>query len=315
MRPSVRSLSGAAALCLALAACGTAPVPTSTPSLSPAASSISSTDPLVAPATPSPTVDPSVSVPGDSVPIPPDTYARVITDNLRVRSKPGVSDDSKKLEPLLQKGVQVVVLDGPVQASGYDWYLVQPAGYDAVQVAKYPFGWVAGAGKDGEPWLQPRTPGCPPLPASVEQLVELKETALFAEIACFGDRTFAIQARVGLPEAQCGTEPAWGVDPEWLDSCRSSGAPEFLSVDAPYGNPFRPSWAPGVDTSIARSGVGPPAEWPIVEVKGKFDHPAAQTCRNQLNYEGSDWPEPDPVQTVLACRLQFVVTSMTEVDG
>ena len=41
-------------------------------------------------------------MPRDSVPIPPDTYARVVTDDLRVRSKPGVSEDSKKLEPLLQ---------------------------------------------------------------------------------------------------------------------------------------------------------------------------------------------------------------------
>ena len=61
----------------------------------------------------------------DSVPIPADTYAIVTANDLRVRSKPGVSDDSKKLEPLLQPGDVVVVLDGPVQASGYDWYLVQ----------------------------------------------------------------------------------------------------------------------------------------------------------------------------------------------
>ena len=206
----------------------------------------------------------------------------------------------------------MVVLDGPVQASGYDWYLVQPTIPRATAV-QYPFGWVAAAGKDGETWLQPRTPGCPGLPASVEQLGELKETARFLEIACFSDRTFAFQARVGLPEAQCGTEPPWGVEPAWLDSCRSSGAPEFLSVDPPYGLAYRPSWAPGVDTGMARSGVGRPEDWPIVEVKGKFDHPDARSCRNRLNYEGSDWPEPDPAQTVLSCRIQFVVTSMREV--
>ena len=100
--------------------------------------------------------EPSVGVPGDSVPIPPDTYARVVTDDLRVRSKPGVSDDSKKLEPLLQDGVLLVVLDGPVQASGYDWYQVQPT-LTSDTAGPYPFGWVAAADKDGEPWIEPET--------------------------------------------------------------------------------------------------------------------------------------------------------------
>ena len=111
-------------------------------------------------------------MPGDSVPIPPDTYARVVTDDLRVRSKPGVSKDSTKLEPLLQDGVQVVVLDGPVQASGYDWYLVQPT-IPSDTAEQYPFGWVAAAGKDGEPWIESKTVECPPLPTSAEQLDEL----------------------------------------------------------------------------------------------------------------------------------------------
>ena len=150
MRRSIRILGAAAAVCLVLAACGAAPATTPSPSQSSSPSPVAAVQPspsASAPPTPSP--EPSVSVPGDSVPFPPDTYARVVTDDLRIRSKPGVSDDSAKLEPLLQKGVWVVVLDGPVQASGYDWYLVQPT-IPRATAAQYPFGWVAAAGKDGE---------------------------------------------------------------------------------------------------------------------------------------------------------------------
>ena len=78
---------------------------------------------------PSPSLEPSPSeaaVPTDavvdSVPIPADAYARVVTNDLRVRTKPGVSADSKKLDPLLQDGEPLFVLDGPDQASRYAWY-------------------------------------------------------------------------------------------------------------------------------------------------------------------------------------------------
>ena len=158
MRRSIRTLSAAAALCLVLAACGAAPgqsSPTShvgttvAPCRAPRSFATANAAPPRRPSRAS-------TVPGDSVPIPPDTYARVVTDDLRVRSNPGVSDDSTKLEPLLQDGVQVVVLDGPVQASGYDWYLVQPT-ITSDTADPYPFGWVAAADKDGEPWIESGT--------------------------------------------------------------------------------------------------------------------------------------------------------------
>src|SRR5215204_2079167 len=85
----------------------------------------------------------------DAVPIPADTYARVVTNDLRVRSKPGVSSDSKKLEPLLQEDELLVVVDGPVQASGYDWYQVQPVIPVDTDIESTAFGWVAAADKDG----------------------------------------------------------------------------------------------------------------------------------------------------------------------
>ena len=146
MRRSILSLSAAAAVCLVLAACGAATATTPSLSPSPSPSPAAAIEPSpTASAAPMASAEPNVGVPGDSVPIPPDTYARVVTDDLRVRSNPGVTDDSTTLEPLLRDGVRVVVLDGPVQASGYDWYLVQPT-ITSDTADPYPFGWVAAAG-------------------------------------------------------------------------------------------------------------------------------------------------------------------------
>jgi hypothetical protein len=167
----------------------------------------------------------------DSVPIPADTYAVVVTDDLRVRLHPGVTNGSTTLEPLLQDGVRVVVLDGPVQASGYDWYLVQPT-ITSDTADPYPFGWVAAADRDGEPWIEPESVECPPLPTTVEELGEMNQVAaLFFEVSCFGGKDITFEARLRQPrEDICDDEP-WGVDPGWLDVCVGD-APIFVPVKA-----------------------------------------------------------------------------------
>src|SRR5216117_2833241 len=72
---------------------------------------------------------------------------------------PRVAADSEKLEPLLRRGEQVYVVDGPTRASGFDWYLVRP-----LRLSTYPPGWVAAADHDGTPWLAQATVDCPANP-------------------------------------------------------------------------------------------------------------------------------------------------------
>ena len=220
MRRSIQFLAGAV-ISLEIAACASAP--TTPPSASTSTStSPAAEQPSTSPsAPPTPSAAPSATVPGDSVPIPADTYAVVVTDDLRVRSKPGVTDDSKKLDPLLQQPMSLLVLDGPVQASGYDWYLVQPIRSD-IDITTYPFGWIAAAGKDGEPWIEPRAKGCPSVPQTVDDLGSITQTApMYYEITCFGGDEITFQARIGSSEIgcdssrrgeliQCGSTPAKG---------------------------------------------------------------------------------------------------------
>ena len=311
MRRSIRSLSAAAAVCLVLAACGAAAATTPSPSPSPSPAAAIEPSPSAS-ATAMASAEPSVSVPGDSVPIPANSYARVVTDDLRVRSKPGVSDDSKKLEPLLQDGKLVLVLEGPVRASGYDWYRVQPVITEDFGTPD-PSGWVA-AGADGEPWIQSETVKCPPLPTSVEELGETGiGLAMFFEVTCFGGKEITFEARLRVPREDICHDAPWGVDPVWLDVCVGD-APIFVPVKAsPDGLQLVARWSHDFDLSTMPDTRVPQADWPTLEVTGMFDHPGAETCRNRHNYAEPGVAAPDPAMTILRCRMRFVVTSMRDV--
>ena len=72
----------------------------------------------------------------------------VVVSGLRVRTQPTV-DNSKsvKLDPLLAAGTKLQIIEGPVTADDYDWYLVQ-----ALDLPHR--GWVAAADHDGSPWIE-----------------------------------------------------------------------------------------------------------------------------------------------------------------
>jgi len=143
-----RSLLVLLTVTILVAGCGSA-APSRTPSTSPAptaapASAISSLAPSPS-AAPSPTPAPSAS----ADPFVGQT-AVTVSDRLRVRSQPWVGDDSIKYEPLLPIGTELRVLDGPIEGSGYVWYQVEPVSFTLDGPG---YGWVAMAGKDGEPWI------------------------------------------------------------------------------------------------------------------------------------------------------------------
>lgn len=113
------------------------------------------TPPPIAEATPaaSPpaTIAPSAS-PSQQLPRPagfaPDTIVEIVVPDLRVRTAPTVDNAiSAKLEPLLGTGTRLEIIEGPVLADDYEWYLVQAIGWPHR-------GWVAAADHDGEPWIE-----------------------------------------------------------------------------------------------------------------------------------------------------------------
>lgn len=301
-------LLAATALLVVMAGCaGQAPVPSgppgTSPSTSPAPSVAPSADPSApAPSTPaSPVPDPSVAPSPTAPQIPQDSVVRVVTNDLRVRSKPEVSDASIKLEPLLDAPRLLFVMDGPVEASGYTWYEVAPIG-DAATAVELPIGWVAAADKDGAPWIQRVTPDCPPRPTSVKALWGVD--AVLA-LACFGETPISVPARLAQPEATCGIDLGWTIEPGWLGS--TCPQPQFL-IESPtaVGLSINSIIDPKLDVSRWKPGVEP-KDWIAVRITGRFDHPAATSCRGVSNGERVPYT---PDRVVLACRATFVITKI-----
>ena len=133
--------------------------------------------PTGGPATPPPaSVAPTTDRPTPNATLPPGLYAKgsileVVVTGLRVRTAPTVDNAmSVKLNPLLGPGVRLEVIDGPVNADDYDWYLIQAIGLPHR-------GWVAAADHDGAAWID--DPASTAAPASA---VNADETALIAAL-------------------------------------------------------------------------------------------------------------------------------------
>jgi len=214
--------------------------------------------------------------------------AVTVVDGLRVRSQPRVDDDSRKLEPLLPLETPLYVLDGPVSASGYAWYLVVP-----LTSRSLPSGWVASAGRDGEPWLEQETFDCPSVPTDLRSLAALPAGV---GLACFPGLPITVDAR--LLSCNCDIDGAWYA-PNWFHLADKP----LLLVEPTVTS------LPGEMASWFALNLDPAGEHPdnlpigdVVEVTGIFDHPAAAAC-TRTEMDG----EPAPSQ---GCRMEFAVTRL-----
>jgi len=275
---------------LVLVACSPAaaqPLPSSSPTPVPVSQPPTSA-PSLTPA-PSPTlVAPSPKPTGPSV---GGVVITLADDGLRVRSQPRIGDDSFAFEPLLPLGTELYVLDGPVAASGYDWYQVVP-----LASQDQPTGWVASAGKDGEPWIEASAFDCPAVPTDFRALAALPRGV---GLACFSQEPITVTAR--LLDCNCDADGSW-FTPSWF--FLGSGSPTLLvepDVTHPATSLNPEDWfALNLDPAGEHPDVLPIGE--VVEVTGIFDHPAAADC-TRTEMDG------DPVPTQ-ECRLEFAVTDL-----
>lgn len=300
-----RTIAASLALLVATVSCApnsTIPSPTSGDTSSPTAQ-----------ATPSPSTAPSL----DATPAPdmtaeptsssrvetyaPDSWVVTVSDGVRVRSKPGVRADSRKLTPLLPIGIELFVIRGPERATGFDWYQVQPLD------PRFPFGWVA-SGREDEPWVGEADFGCPDRPADAELLAINRDERQYSNLVCYGSRELTFKATMGDMEAQCGVDPCCLVEPCWLGSGIQDGWLAPPGIDADYDQLFGFVFDPRIDRgTLPRYTFD---ERLLVEVTGQFDHPVSARCRPIDNV-------PDPVPSALAtlaCRDQFVVTAIRVLD-
>jgi hypothetical protein len=99
-----------------------------------------------------PSAHPAASAqPSPPVALEPGSWAVTLSDTLRVRSQPGVSEDSMMYQPLLRKGTNFSIVRGPTTGSGYWWYDVELA--PGILDGGIRRGWVAAGDRDGTPWI------------------------------------------------------------------------------------------------------------------------------------------------------------------
>lgn len=241
--------------------------------------------------------------PGDSV--------ETLVGDVRVRSKPRVTD-SVKYEPLLPAGTNLYVLDGPVWGSGYQWFWVAQ-----LSSTELPSGWVAAAGRDGEPWLGPGNYDCPPVPDDFKSLLALPRGV---GAACFSRVPITFRARLFERNGDVDPGSDW-IAPDWLWAI--GHGPYILDPSAVrlYSNDGPDAYhVEGIEFLRDPEGQFPAKlpvgrylggdDWSVphvVQVTGMFDHPAAQTCHWESYDENPEVARPlDPA--VGECRLEFAVT-------
>jgi hypothetical protein len=227
------------------------------------------------------------------------SVAKVVTNSLRVRSRPEISAASQKLTPLLDAPLKIAVLAGPVSRSGYDWYLIKPLRGDTwFRPSGVSWGWVAAASRQGEPWIRQVPYDCPPKPMTLARLEALDG---FIGWLCFGGESVTVRAQIvegacmidGAPELRPGwffpsAEVAFnppGTTPEESDPC------QMLPVLHPDAR---------LPDGGLRSLVGS-----TVQVTGVFDHPAARSCKLRL-FDTEKWIGPP--EGAIGCRETFVIT-------
>ena len=257
-----------------------------------------------------PSAPASVAVPTPR-PVPDTLVADTIAvvtktgDGLRVRSAPGVGADSEKLEPLLPARTRMFVVGGPTPADGYDWYEVQT---DSQESDIDLYGWVAAAGKDGDPWIRPSAPKCP----DTLDGEAIAGTSRLDLLACYGDAPYEVEARALFLVTDVGDDPCpWSpgpgvcsIEPSWMGEQAELFVGEFETGPGETGGVLT---APVVIPPEMLAAARDAEDAEDVRVTLSADSPLARDCRF-LDKSGNE--VAPRARAILECRMRPVVQAL-----
>jgi hypothetical protein len=186
------------------------------------------------------------------------------------------------------------LVDGPISADGYDWYLAATEMNTEHRASVYPtaVGWVA-AGDGQDEWLVADERSCPSEPIALADVTNLALTKL-EMLHCIGGRELTLSGwlpSLGASEDDTDDIAECRAHTHWLN-CASlydiiSPTPRDWAGDANY---LEFVINPASDAAMPDRG-----QW--VTVTGAFDHPDAAACGDMA--------------AVLICRFSFVLTSIS----
>lgn len=266
---------------------------TASPSAAASATAIPAWTPSPAVVSPQPSETPMES---SSAALVIDGMAKIVADAVVVRDAPGrqsarvvepCTGDGGPCPPLLLGRVggreDVFILDGPVAADGYDWYLAA-SDPDAL------VGWIP-AGDSAGPWVVPASPECPQQPIQLSDVV-VSAVSRFTLLACLGDAELTLS----------GWYPAPPLDESNSDGCQALDDRPFCYFGGDILRPVEAPWVGDANylewwvDSGADLTQPDPDSW--ITVRGHFSDAASSEC-----WEGL------PID-VLLCRLNFIVTDI-----
>jgi hypothetical protein len=232
--------------------------------------------------------------------------ARVIADAVVVREAPGRQSAFIPLNCYMAQppcgqlflgqdsGYEsVYLLDGPVAADGYDWYL---AATDAGGPDPEYIGWIP-AGDAAGPWVVGAPPDCPQEPIELAD-VTLSAMTPLARLTCLSGMELTLRGWFPAPP------PPDGVSSETCQVIEEQ--PMFCGFGYDTLRPGQAPWAGNANylefNVETAAGLTQPERPGWVTVRGQVDHPAALECPPR--YEGD-------IGAVLRCRVDFVVTAIS----
>jgi hypothetical protein len=217
-------------------------------------------------------------------------------DNLRVRSAPGISDASRRLKPVLPAGTRMLVVGGPVEASGYTWWEVQTDS-EVLDL----FGWVAAA--DGDtPWIAPTAPHCLGTP-DADAVISLTRIDF---LVCHGSTEVRIQAdadalwEVRQIKGDCGwvrKRDGCDVDAAWLLLASTT-------IRMRTGDGESRDLVVAVPPDLAAALATLPRQQSLT-LTVSMDDPEAKSCNVHDTESGALLIPRD--RAITTCRLQFVI--------
>jgi len=223
--------------------------------------------------------------------------AKVVADAIVVRQAPGRQSD-RVIQPCTGDGgpcppllfgltngrEDVFIIEGPVAADGYDWYL-------AAEELEHLVGWIP-AGDAAGPWVVPANPQCPQEPIELAD-VTVSAIERLELLACVGSNELTLH----------GWYPSPPPDVSSSETCQPLEERPFCWFGYDLLRPVETTWAGDANAlewvGDSSAGLTEPRRNSWITVRGHFDDPASSEC-----YDGQP-------TSVILCRITFVVTEIT----